>query len=48
MEEFVKGQIWLQSYPVHYSGTHFTARMTIIALDDGGLALHSPCEINTP
>lgn len=46
MEEFIEGQIWLKSYPVHYSGTHFDARMSIIALGDGGLALHSPCNIH--
>ncbi len=46
MEEFIKDQLWMKSYPVRYSGARFDARMTVISLNDGGLALHSPCEID--
>lgn len=44
--EYVEDEIWIVSYPVHYSGIHFDARMTIIRVDDGSLMLHSPCEIS--
>lgn len=45
LQVFVPGAIWLVAYPVHYAGTRFTARMTVIRLSGGGLILHSPCEI---
>jgi hypothetical protein len=46
LEEYIPGAIWLCRYPVSYMGTEFDARMTVIRLHDGGLLLHSPCEIN--
>lgn len=44
--EYIPDQIWLKSYPVHYAGCDFTARMSVIRLDDTRLMLHSPCEID--
>lgn len=41
----VKDQIWLHAYPIHYAGTKFDARMTVIRLASGELLLHSPCNI---
>lgn len=46
LEPFVPGQIWLCAYPVRYAGCAFTARMTVLALGDGRLALHSPGPID--
>jgi len=33
-------------YPVHHSGLDFSARMTVVRLEDGRLLLQSPCEID--
>eukprot|EP00562_Extubocellulus_spinifer_P005785 CAMPEP_0178515210 /NCGR_PEP_ID=MMETSP0696-20121128/24435_1 /TAXON_ID=265572 /ORGANISM="Extubocellulus spinifer, Strain CCMP396" /LENGTH=234 /DNA_ID=CAMNT_0020145357 /DNA_START=180 /DNA_END=884 /DNA_ORIENTATION=+ len=33
-------------YPIHYAGCRFNARMTVLRLSDGNLALHSPCDIS--
>jgi len=44
--EYQKDVIWLQEYPIRYAGTRFNARMTIVRLTDGGLFVHSPCEID--
>lgn len=44
--EHTPGSLWFADYPVHYSGTHFSARMTVIRLADGRLILHSPCDID--
>ncbi len=40
------GTLWLHSYPVHYFGTRFDARMTVVRLSDGRLLLHSPSHID--
>lgn len=37
--------IWIKEYPIHYAGTKFNSRMKIIRLSNGGLFIHSPCEI---
>lgn len=42
LETFVADQIWLHSYPVHYFGMDFNARMTVLRLDGERLLLHSP------
>lgn len=42
----VDGQVWVRAYPVRYLGCVFEARMTVLALGDGRLALHSPCPID--
>lgn len=44
--EYCPDQIWIQEYPIHYAGTPFNARMTIIRLSSGALLMHSPCEID--
>ena len=44
--EYIPGRIWLKEYPVHYAGTDFNARMTVIRLSDSRIMLHSPCEID--
>jgi hypothetical protein len=44
--EYIPDQIWLKTYPVHYAGCDFSARMTIIRLNETQLMLHSPCEID--
>ncbi len=44
--EHTPDTIWTADYPVHYSGLDFSARMTIIRLEDGRLLLHSPCNID--
>ncbi len=46
MIEYIPDQIWLKTYPVHYAGCDFTARMSVIRLDETRLMLHSPCEID--
>jgi hypothetical protein len=45
LNEYIKDQIWLKEYPVHYAGCDFNARMTVIRLSDDQVMLHSPCEI---
>ena len=37
--------IWIKVYPIHYAGTKFNSRMTIIRLSNGGLFIYSPCDI---
>lgn len=44
--EHTKGSIWTAEYPVRYSAIDFTARMTVIRLNDGKLFIHSPCELD--
>jgi len=44
--EFIKDQIWTGDYPIKYPGIRFNARMCIVRLDDGGLMLHSPGDID--
>lgn len=44
--EYQKNMIWIKEYPVHYSGTKFNSRMTIVRLSNGNLFLHSPGEID--
>jgi len=44
--EYHKNTIWIKEYPIHYAGTRFNARMTIIRLTNGNLFIHSPCEID--
>ena len=43
--EYQKNQIWIKEYPIHYAGTNFNSRMTVIRLSNGNLLVHSPCEI---
>ena len=43
--EYKKDRIWIKEYPIHYAGTKFNSRMTIIRLSNGNLFIHSPCEI---
>ena len=43
--EYKKDKIWIKEYPIHYAGTKFNSRMTIIRLSNGNLFIHSPCEI---
>jgi len=38
--------MWLKEYPIHYAGTRFNSRMTIVRLVNGNLFVHSPCEID--
>ncbi len=45
MIELLPDQIWLVDYPIRYAGCDFDARMTVVRLSNGGLWLHSPCEI---
>ena len=44
--EFKTNTIWIKEYPIHYAGTRFNSRMTIIRLSNGNLFIHSPCEID--
>ena len=44
--EYVPGQIWLQEYPIRYSGCTFNARMTIVRLCTGDLWIHSPAPMS--
>ena len=44
--EFKSNAIWIKEYPIHYAGTRFNSRMTIIRLSNGNLFIHSPCEID--
>ena len=46
--EYQKDVIWIKEYPIHYAGTHFNSRMTIVRLANGNLFIHSPCEIDEP
>ena len=46
--EYQKDAIWIKEYPVHYAGTRFNSRMTIVRLLNGNLFIHSPCEIDEP
>ena len=46
LAEYVPGVIWLAEYPVHFAGLDFLGRMSVLRLEDGGLMLHSPCEID--
>lgn len=44
--EYRADTIWIKDYPIHYAGTDFNSRMTIVRLSNGKLFLHSPCEID--
>jgi hypothetical protein len=44
--EYQKDTIWIKEYPIHYAGTRFNARMTIVRLSNGHLFIHSPCKID--
>ena len=46
LTEFIPGQIWIQEYPIRFAGCTFNARMTVVAIADRQLMLHSPCEID--
>ncbi len=48
LQEYVGDQIWLKEYPIHYAGCDFSARMSVIRINDSQLMLHSPCEIDVP
>ena len=45
LREYVPGTIWITEYGVRYFGIDLTARMSVIRLPEGGVLLHSPCEI---
>lgn len=44
--EYDENMIWIKEYPIHYAGTRFNSRMTIVRLSNGNLFIHSPCEID--
>ena len=44
--EYTNNLIWIKEYPIHYAGTEFNSRMTIVRLANGDLFIHSPCEID--
>ena len=44
--EYQRDAIWIKEYPMHFAGTRFNARMTIVRLANGRLFVHSPCEID--
>jgi len=44
--EYQRDAIWIKEYPIHFAGTRFNSRMTIVRLASGGLFVHSPCEID--
>ena len=44
--EYQKNRIWIKEYPIHYAGTRFNSRMTLVRLSTGNLLIHSPCEID--
>ena len=44
--EYQKNKIWIKEYPIHYAGTRFNSRMTLVRLLNGNLFIHSPCEID--
>ncbi|MCW8329748.1 DUF4336 domain-containing protein [Photobacterium sp. SDRW27] len=46
LTEYVRGEIWITDYPVHYAGLDFFSRMTVVRLIDNKLLLHSPCQID--
>ncbi len=46
--EYQTNTIWIKEYPIHYAGTKFNSRMTIIRLSNGNLFIHSPCNIDEP
>lgn len=46
LTEFHKDTIWLKEYPIHYAGTRFNARMSLVRLKNGSLFIHSPCSID--
>lgn len=46
LQDYISDEISLCPYPVHYMGTRFDARMSVIRLPDGTLMLHSPCPID--
>lgn len=45
--EYIPNKIWIKEYPIHYAGTDFNSRMTIVRLVNGNLFVHSPCEIDS-
>lgn len=44
--EYRRDTIWIKEYPIHYAGVDFNSRMTVVRLKNGGLFIHSPCEID--
>jgi hypothetical protein len=46
LRNYIADQIWLRTYPVRMGGMRFEARMTVIRLASGQIALHSPCHIS--
>ena len=44
--EYINNQIWIKEYPVHYAGTDFNSRMTVIRLSNSRVMIHSPCKID--
>ncbi len=46
MREIVAGQIYVREHPVHFGGGCLLTRMTVIALDGGGLLIHSPVPLD--
>lgn len=47
LNNLILDQIWIQEYPVKYSGIEFYARMTIVKLSNGQLWIHSPAPVDT-
>lgn len=46
LTEYVKDEIWILEYPIHYGGMDLYARMTIIRLANGDLIIHDPYRID--
>lgn len=46
LSEYLAGRIWFRGYSANYWGARVPARMTVVRLNDGGLWLHSPGELD--
>lgn len=46
LTEYLPDRIWLKNYPIRFAGCRFNARMSVLRLSDGRLAVHSPCPID--
>jgi len=46
INEYIPSRLWIKEYNVSYYGCRFNSRMTIIKLNNNGLILHSPAEID--
>jgi len=45
MRALVAGRVFVEEHPVHFAGGRLLTRMTVLALDDGSVVLHSPIPI---